>query len=344
MSHARPSTSLSAEQTPHNVGIVVIGRNEGDRLAACLTSLINVNAAVVYVDSGSTDGSISVARMFGIPVVELDAQNRFTAARARNEGFRHLTKLGSTLKYVQFIDGDCELAADWLDQAVLFLEKHEHVAAVCGRLREKSPDNSIYNALCDIEWDGPIGEARFCGGNAMIRADAFRSMQGFRADLIAGEEPDLCARLRASGWKIWRLESPMAVHDAAILRFSQWWNRAVRGGYALAEISNLHSRTSEQLWTREARSVWLWAFLLPTAIFVGAVGLGLWASAFFLVYPLQIVRLALRGTRSTFENWCHATFLVVGKFPELVGQFRFLRDRYLGKGSSIIEYKAQKSD
>ena len=51
---------------------VVIGRNEGDRLVRCLTSLKGQAAPVVYVDSGSTDGSVERARDMGAEVVSLD--------------------------------------------------------------------------------------------------------------------------------------------------------------------------------------------------------------------------------------------------------------------------------
>ena len=67
---------------------------------------------------------------------------------------------------------------------------------------------------------------------------------------------------------------------------------------------------------------------------VGPIG-----SAAFLVYPLQVVRLALRGDRSTRENWLHAVFLVIGKFPEMLGQLKFLTLCCLGRKSRLIEYK-----
>jgi len=101
---------------------------------------------------------------------------------------------------------------------------------VCGCCRERFPDRSIFNMLCDIEWDTPVGEANACGGDAMMRADAFGQANGYRDDLIAGEEPEICVRLRAVGWKIWRLGEEMTLHDAVMTRFSQWWNRTKLSG------------------------------------------------------------------------------------------------------------------
>jgi glycosyltransferase involved in cell wall biosynthesis len=184
-------------------GVVAIGRNEGKRLKACIRSVTGTSALVVYVDSGSTDGSVDSAKSAGVDVIALDTTTPFTAARARNEGFSRLQQLAPQLPYVQFVDGDCEIDQSWINAAVGFLDDHPDVAVVCGRRRERFPDSSIYNKLCDIEWDTPIGRTNGCGGDAMIRADAIAQVHGYRTDLIAGEEPELCLRLRTAGWKIW---------------------------------------------------------------------------------------------------------------------------------------------
>jgi GT2 family glycosyltransferase len=315
------------------IGVVVIGRNEGQRLARALDSVSG--QLFVYVDSGSTDGSMALARSRGATVVELDAAAPFTAARARNEGFDHLRQIAPDLHYVQFLDGDCELAAGWLEKAQKFLDENPRIAVVCGRLREKHPGRTVYHLLCDIEWDAPRGEARTCGGIAMMRLDALASVGGWRSELVAGEEPELCARLRAAGWRIWRLETPMAVHDAAISRFGQWWRRALRAGYAFAQGAALHGAPPERLGVRESRSAWLWGLVIPVAALAAIPWWGAWSAIALLAYPLQVARLALRGARSPGENWRHAAFLVLGKFPELLGQLKFRLERH----PRLIEYK-----
>ena len=320
-------------------GVVAIGRNEGERLRKCLESLAAQAALVIYVDSGSTDDSIPIARSIGSEVVELDMRTPFTAARARNEGFRYLRDLAPALSYVQFVDGDCEVVDGWLKAAVEFLDAHPRVAAVCGRRRERYPGRSIYNLLCDIEWDVPIGEAKACGGDAMMRIDAFEKAGGYRADLIAGEEPELCVRLRAAGWRVWRLQQEMTLHDAAMSRFGQWWKRTVRGGYAYALGADLHGSPPERSGVRESRSAWFWGLGLPLFAFACTAFIGPFGLAALFVYLLQMVRLALRGERSARENWLRAAFLVLGKFPEMLGQAKFLLDRAFGNRSSLIEYK-----
>jgi len=321
------------------VGVVVIGRNEGERLKKCLDSVAGVDGPVVYVDSGSTDGSVEMARARGVETLPLDSRAPFTAARARNEGFRRLRELAQDLAYVQFVDGDCEVVAHWLAKAVAFLDAKRDIAVACGRRRERYPQRSIYNMLCDIEWDTAVGEAKACGGDALMRIEAFEAVNGYRAELIAGEEPELCVRLRAAGWRIWRLAEEMTLHDAAISRFGQWWKRTQRGGYAFAQGADLHGAPPERHCVRESRSVWFWGLGFPVAVCGLTLWWGGWSLILLLAYPLQVVRLAACGERSVRENWWRAVFLVIGKFPELLGQLKFLTHRCVGGRSHLIEYK-----
>ena len=324
-----------------DVGCVIIGRNEGDRLRACLTSLVGKTAAMVYVDSGSTDGSVALARGLGVTVVELDMAIPFTAARGRNEGSRVLQGRLPSLRYIQFVDGDCEILPGWLDEAREFLESRPEVAVACGRRRERYPEHSIYNKLCDMEWDTPLGEAKACGGDAMIRAEALLEVGGYRNDLIAGEEPELCVRLRLAGWKIWRIDRDMTLHDAAMMRFGQWWKRSVRSGHAFAEGAYLHGAIPERHWVRESRRAWVWGGVIPLLMLFGVLMLGWGALALSFLYPLQVVRLALqgKGSLSLRDKWLRAVFLVLSKFPELAGQVRYRVSRMQLAKVKLIEYK-----
>ncbi len=195
----------------------MIGRNEGKRFVRCLDSLLGRVNPIVYVDSGSTDGSIEYAREHGVEVVELDSSIPFTAARARNAGLDRAQELTPDAELVMFVDGDCEVNPEWLTTAERFLDEHEDYAVVCGRRRERHPGASVYNYLCDVEWNTPVGDARGCGGDAVMRVRAFTAVGGFNASLIAGEEPELCVRLRAAGWKIRRLPSVKVTTCTAIL-------------------------------------------------------------------------------------------------------------------------------
>lgn len=321
------------------LGVVVIGRNEGERLRRCIGSIVGTTQSVVYVDSGSTDGSVAMVRSMKVEVVELDMSVPFTAARARNAGYLRLKLLLPELNCVQFVDGDCELATGWLEKATALLNARPDVAMVCGRLRECHPERSIYNLLCDIEWDASAGESRTCGGIAMARVPPLDASGGYRANLIAGEEPELCLRLRTQGWVIWRLADEMALHDAAMTRFGQWWKRSVRAGYAFAEGAFLHGAGPERHRVRESRSALLWGIALPATAVLGLAGWGAWGLLPLAAYPLQIIRLGVNGSRPPRQRYLRALFIVLGKFPEAMGNLKFRLHRAAGSGSRLIEYK-----
>nr|WP_250810173.1 glycosyltransferase [Neorhizobium tomejilense] len=321
-----------------DVGIVVIGRNEGQRLIDCLSSLKTHRDRAVYVDSASSDGSAEAAAGLCAEVVPLDMAIPFTAARARNAGFDAVMRRWPETAFVQFLDGDCELDTGWIATATTFLVMRKDVALVFGRRRERYPERTIFNAMCDREWDGTPGEVQACGGDILIRASLLRDLEGYSAGLIAGEEPELCVRLRERGWKIWRLPSEMTRHDADISRLSQWWRRSVRCGHAYAQVSHLHRTSPSRIWTRNLRRAVFWGGLLPLAAIAGAAFHPA-ALALLLLYPLQLLRLAIRTTSKPSNRWLFATFDVLGKFAEMQGITQFYANGMINRQQQIIEYK-----
>ena len=326
------------QAAPLDIGVIAIGRNEGKRLVDCLRSVRPATANIVYVDSGSTDNSVSVAEKIGAHVVKLDLAQPFTAARARNEGFAALSSLWPNIRFIQFIDGDCILAELWIDKALDFIKRRADIAIVCGRRRERDPTASIYNRLLDDEWNTRIGEAAACGGDALVRVEAFERVGGFRPWVMAGEEPELCLRLRENGWKIWRINEEMTQHDADMHSFAQWWIRSVRSGYGFAEVSRLHRRSPHGIWRREITRALFWAAVLPLALFASSLihSFMLWL---MLVYPLNVVRLGIRGGVTSPESWWHAIFSVPAKFAQLQGILKFYWRSWRQQTTQLIEYK-----
>lgn len=323
------------------VGVVVIGRNEGERLIRCFDSLQKSVSSIVYVDSGSTDGSVAEAKHRKIQVVALDTNLPFTAARARNTGFEALLNLFPHLEFVQFVDGDCEVVSEWLETAYNYLSHHSQVAVVCGRRRERFPDESIYNRLCDLEWDTPVGEAKACGGDAMMRVSAFKQVEGFNPSLIAGEEPELCYRLRQQGWKIWRLDAEMTLHDAAMTKFSQWWKRNVRAGYAYAGGSWLHGQEAERYWVKETISNGLWGGVFPLIIILTSWWTHGLSFLLLTAYPLSMYKI-YRYQKQFYPSQqarLYAIFCLLGKFPNAIGEFRYYWNIVFSRTEKIIEYK-----
>jgi GT2 family glycosyltransferase len=317
---------------------IAIGRNEGERLKSCIRSLAAASQ-VIYVDSGSSDGSAEWAREQGAAVIELDMSTPFTAARARNTGFRHLRLVAPEIAYVHFLDGDCELVEDWPAKALRFLECNPDIGAVCGRRRERFPRRTIYNWLCDLEWDGPAGEARSFGGDVMIRSALLERVGGYRDDVIAGEEPELCVRLRAAGSRLWRLPGDMTIHDAAMTRFGQWWRRMVRSGYAFAQGADLHGAPPERHFVWESRRAWIWGAILPLVCLSATLAFWPWGLAAWLVFPAQVLRQTARNSGPGGQRALLALFQVLTRFAETVGQFKYLCDRKFRRQAHIIEYK-----
>ena len=332
-------------------GVVVIGRNEGERLRRCLASLDGAKSGAVYVDSGSTDGSVDLASSMAWDVVELDPSTPFTAARARNEGFEHLVRTNPDMEFVQFVDGDCELVDGWLERAEQEMDEDPDVVAAAGRLKERNPELSVYNLLCDMEWSLAFNESESCGGIFMVRAGPFRKANGFDGDIGAGEEPELCERLRSRGWKIAWIDAEMARHDAAMFHFRQWCMRRVRFGFGTTDLAHRLRGTGKRFCSKALRSMILWAVGWPATVVLAGVfgalvfgrgaGMALMASALSIL-PLQVTRVGVKmwsGGETPRRAVLYGVFTVLGKWPELLGCLRYWWQQFTGRGGSLIEHK-----
>lgn len=320
------------------VGIVIIGRNEGERLVLCLESIIKHNVPCVYVDSQSSDSSVQESKKRGVTTVVLDTSEPINASRARNTGFKTLMVENPNLEYVHFIDADCELAETWLDDALSVLEQKLQVAIVSGRLREKHRADSVYMRLCDIDWYVKPGEVERCGGIFTVRKDVFEELTGFDTSLIAGADPEFCFRLHNKGWKILSLDAEMGTHDSAMTHFSQWWNRCVKVGFGYANGAKWGG------WKKQYRSSFVWGAILPIGILIGMLFIPMYAVVLLGLYPLQVARIYMSkldiGSDSSYDKYLYAQFCVLAKFPEARGVIKYLVNQWKGKQQKIIEYKA----
>jgi GT2 family glycosyltransferase len=324
----------------HNVGVVVIGRNEGNRLISCLKSVIAAcPSSAVYVDSGSVDDSVKHARALGVMVAELDSSRPFTAARGRNTGARALLGRQPDLEYLQFVDGDCDLDRDWMAKGRNFLAGNPGYAAVAGRRRERFPQASVFNQMCDIEWNTAVGDSLAFGGDMLCRASAFSVVGGYDDDLIAGEDPDLSLRLRLAGWKLRRLPDEMTVHDADIRLISQWWKRTERSGFAFAAGAIKNWSLPGRPFLRQLGSSLFWGFAFPVLTVVLAF-VNPWvlviAAAAICIQVLKVRRYVGTSVRGSFT---YAVAAVAGKVPEAVGAIRCLMRSVARRPARLIEYK-----
>jgi GT2 family glycosyltransferase len=328
-----------------DLGIVVIGRNEGERLRLCLESIYDEPSGfVIYVDSGSTDNSVSIARSFGVEVLELDPGQPFSAARARNEGWARLSELDSAIQLVQFVDGDCTLMMGWLDAAHSALLENPMRAAVIGQLRERNPEATPYNRLCALEWHSPPGDLTNFGnfgGLSMMRVDVLRKLGGFNANVIAGEDSELGVRMILAGYKVTKIDQPMAIHDANITTFGQWWIRAVRAGHAIGQRSRLNGKTKLKDCMKELSSTWLWGIGLPLAVLAALIpshGLSTLLLGGYLMLFYRVRRYRCSQGDSQRDASLYAKFLLIAKFANGIGLIKFYLNS-MARRYRIIEYK-----
>lgn len=329
------------------LSVVVIGRNEGDRLRRCLESVaamrrVGFGSETIYVDSGSTDASLALAAGLGVRTIALNAV-RPTAALGRNAGWR-----AARGELVLFLDGDTVLDPRFVAGSLGEFAK-ARTAIVWGHRRELFPQATLYNRVLDLDWIYATGLTAFCGGDALFRRKVLEATGGFDETLIAGEEPELCRRILALGLQIMHVDLPMTGHDLAMTRFGQYWKRATRAGHAFAEVSGRFAGTANPFWLTESQGNrkrgTVLATVLPAALIVC-----LWLRS---VWPLVVVvaLLILLAVRTAWKaRWKSAdrvALLLYGvhshfqQVPILVGQVQFWMNQRRGKQAGLVEYKGR---
>lgn len=332
-------------QPSPQLSVVVIGRNEGQRLERCLRSVQAADTGglvmeLIYVDSASSDGSPQRAAALGAQVLHVNPP-RPAAAIGRNAGWR-----AARGEYVLFLDGDTLLERDFLPKALKELYSDPAIAAVWGHRREIATADSLYNRILDLDWIYPPGDSEFCGGDVLFRRGALEQADGYNEALIAGEEPELCARLRAMGWRIRHIDCAMTGHDLAMHRFNQYWRRAERAGHAYAEVSHRLADSQVPLWQDECgRNIRRVAVITLglTALVVALLSTAWWLVVTLVVlFAAVVLRSAWRARWKSASPFTLLTYAIHSHFqqiPILWGQLRWRMDQRRGRQRGLIEYK-----
>ena len=340
------NTLLSHADGHTDVSVVVIGRNEGQRLEHCLTSVTqaawgNTRYELIYVDSKSTDSSVALAQSLGATTHVLDDASP-CAAKARNLGWQ-----AAKGEFVLFLDGDTQLHPDFVRQALATLQDAK-LCAVWGHRRESRPEQSIYTKVLDLDWIYPTGRTLYFGGDVLVRRSALAQVNGFDASLKAGEEPELCARLRACGWEIEHLDAPMTQHDLAVNSMRAYWLRAYRSGIAYAEVAQRMRVQGDVLWQHESQRDFRHGLLFMAAPFlllasawlapVLAVTLVTFAVLFWL-------RTAYRCAWKAPGQWLlcaqYAVHAHFQKIPALFGQLKWRKAARQQSEIGLVDYKEE---
>ena len=196
------------------ISVIVIGKNEGERLVACLKSIQTALSAlaheVVYVDSCSTDQSLQTAKALGARCFLL-AERKTTAGLGRFVGAKEARG-----EYLLFLDGDMQLQPGFAEKALMAIAAKGY-DGVCG-IRE---DVYLRGGEVVCRNDNYFGctQERLApgfGGALMITRDALDACGGWATDTIACEEAELYARLKAIGCRIAEIPVPMILHTDAV--------------------------------------------------------------------------------------------------------------------------------
>jgi hypothetical protein len=139
----------------------------------------------------------------------------------------------------------------------------------------------------------------------------------------------------------------MVGHDLAINRFSQYWRRAIRTGYAYGEVSDKFQSHDSPAWYRQARRNRLQGAAM-LAIVAGSPMLSIalrsavpMATAMATIVTLS-VRTAIRTRWKCADlntRLLHGLHSHLMQIPLFIGQLRYQRDRMMRQTAKLIEYK-----
>ena len=341
-----------------HLAVVVIGRDEGQRLRTCLQSVRSLrlpenirHAVTLYVDSNSTDDSLALARSFGAHTIAL-TNGPWTAARGRNIGWRTALEL-HPVDWILFLDGDTFLDSDFLSDAFA-QAKDTRIASVFGLRIESRPQQSLYTWVLALDWLQDPHQHTHFGGDVLLRVTALQAAGGYDDSLIAGEDPELSHRMGTLGWRHLQLDRLMTTHDLAVQHFRQYWARLLRSGYAFADVAHRFRHTKERFWYGESRrnllrgSFWLVSLVASLAFATSfallhhparaAASFGLWLAIFCAVSMRSAWRYRQRSSSpiTLFFYGIHSQFQQI---PLLLGQLIWLSDHLRSHRRALIEYK-----
>lgn len=337
---------MSTHSNKVDVSVVVIGRNEGSRLERCLISVRQADwrqarHELIYVDSQSTDSSVTTAQAIGAQVLVLEDASP-CASKARNLGWQ-----AAVGQYVLFLDGDTELHPDFVSHALSTL-KDSTLCAAWGHRRESRPAQSLYTKVLDLDWIYPTGRSLYFGGDVLVRRAALAQVGGFDPTLKAGEEPELCARLRAAGWEIEHIDAPMTQHDLAVNSMQAYWLRAYRSGIAYAEVAQRMRVQGDGLWQHESRRDFRHGLLFmaaPLLLLVAAWLAPALALTLLALAGLLFLRTAQRCAWKAPGQWTlcaqYAVHAHFQKIPALFGQLKWRQATRQQAEIALVDYKQE---
>lgn len=323
---AAPTTVMPAPSACR-VSVIIKCLNEEKRIAATIESALKAVAAiggeVVLADSCSTDRTVEIAQQYPIRVVQLAHPRERCCGIGPQLGYQH-----SRGEFVYILDGDMEMNSGFLEQAITFMNLHPDVAGVAGRMVEQNTHSLEYVGRSErAETHMQPGQVDRLDMGALYRRNAIEAV-GYFSDrnLHSYEEFDLAVRLRALGWRLWRLPVDAANHYGHDAPPYQLLMRRWRNGYiwGLGELLRAASsgqqlrlvlKDVKELRLYLAILVW-WAVLASVAFWPASVALRWIVFACLALAPLILMTWRKRSvTKALYSvvSWCfYATGLIRG--------------------------------
>ena len=266
MSTMPPRPTEAAPVIPCRVSIVIKAFNEEEHICAAIESSLSavsrVGGEVILADACSTDRTVALASGYPIRIVQLSHAEERSCGAGPQLGYQHTRG-----DYIYIMDGDQQMAADFLEQALPLLHSRKDLAGIGGLIVEQNLTSHEFRNRADraakLPSAGPV-ERLDCGG--LYRRSAIEEV-GYFSDrhLHSYEEFDLGARLRARGWLLWRLPLVAVMHFGHTAPPYSLLLRRWRSGYVCGLGELLRAAVGQPhlgLVIREVRELRLYATVL----------------------------------------------------------------------------------
>ncbi|MEC4986424.1 MAG: glycosyltransferase [Oscillatoria sp. PMC 1068.18] len=224
-----------------------------DRALATITEQrvdLSIRWSVLVVDNNSTDETAAIAQNYlntgKIPQLRLIHEPQQGLSYARICAVR-----STNCELIAFVDDDCLLSPNWVQQAVTFFQEHPQAGAVGSRVKllwEVPPPEEVlpfqgYLSAYD-RGDLPLqmpseGNTYLVGAGLVVRRSALlasgwlekTAMVGRNGKkLTAGDDSEIVLRIRNAGYELWYNSAMQLQHYIPKRRISpQYLQKLVRG-------------------------------------------------------------------------------------------------------------------
>ena len=176
------------------LSVVIIGLNEEKKIGNCIKNIMKATeeipgTEIVYIDSGSTDKTTSIALQNGIRVYQLGKKQLPSPAAGRYVG-----SLVTKGKYIMFVDGDTNIIHGWVSEALKKIESDSKIAMVGGTFLALGKDE-----ICSVDKVSNLEPYRSVlkigGACSIVSREVLEKCGNWNPFVRSEEEEDLANRI-----------------------------------------------------------------------------------------------------------------------------------------------------